>query len=324
MSWGRDISVVGVTYESQDVIGGWLASVRVHLPDAEIIVIDNSPGTRTRDAAGSAEDVVWVTTGENLGFARGCNRGAELATRRLVMFLNPDARLEDVREAAASAELQAAPFGLLVPGMRHGTDRGHEVYRHRGAGGEFLTHVVGPLWPRALPRPPWRVRAGRDWASGAALIVDRLEFLGLGGFDAGYFLLYEDRDLSARIAEAGLPFRMSDAFTVVHEIGTSSAEPLLDARRRCWAVLSWIEYRAAYSGQDAGDASYRRLRRALWLSGRLGGAIRRVGLGRSLLASKLQEGGAVARCLDGGAGLFERGYYPRARKAIERHPRSDR
>jgi hypothetical protein len=162
----------------------------------------------------------------------------------------------------------------------------------------------------------WRVRRGRDWASGAALIVASEEFEALRGFDESFFLLYEDRDLSFRYREAGHPMRTCRGIVVSHEIGTSSSAEGLDVRRRAWAVLSWIELRCAQAGAEAGAATARRVCGALRWEGLVGGILAASGLGRSRVVRKLREAGEVEMSVRAGGGVDGQGYYWRASRAL--------
>src|SRR6266480_1839166 len=90
------VSVIIVNYNGASDTAACLEACRsVDWPQdqLELVVVDNA----SRD--GSAEllrdrfpEVRLITSKKNLGFAGGCNRGAEAATGEYIAFLNNDAK----------------------------------------------------------------------------------------------------------------------------------------------------------------------------------------------------------------------------------------
>src|SRR5437899_12467319 len=86
------ISAVIVTYDSAECVGRCIVSVRDALPDAEFVVVDNGSHDDTVSAIrAAAPQARVIQSGENLGFGRACNAGAEAARGSHVLFLNRDA-----------------------------------------------------------------------------------------------------------------------------------------------------------------------------------------------------------------------------------------
>jgi GT2 family glycosyltransferase len=79
------------------------------------------------------------------------------------------------------------------------------------------------------------------WATGAALIVARDEFIQLGGFSAEYFLYYEDRDLSVRYSKQGYSISSTTALDIVHSRGQSTQGRDV-ARSAAWGLLGMVEF----------------------------------------------------------------------------------
>jgi GT2 family glycosyltransferase len=88
----------------------------------------------------------------------------------------------------------------------------------------------------------------RPWIPGALVVVDKEEFLGLGGFDPRFFLYYEDRELSARYRNANLPIRTSRTLVATHAVSGSSRGDDLRIDLLGWRFLAWIEYLHISSG----------------------------------------------------------------------------
>ncbi len=267
---GGDLGVVLVTYDSADCVADSLRSVREHLPDAEILVVDNGSTDTTLDVArAAAPDAELIEAGGNLGYGRACNLAAERTDRSHLLFLNPDVVVETADAGSLDSLLSRPRLGLVAPTLRVLTRRG---WRELRVGGEphWLRDVVAntlePLRPRELQgigRGLHRPKGGVAWASGAALLVRRSEFLGLGGFDARFFLYYEDRDLSARYRRAGLPVRSSDALVARHAQGKSSAGDLLRVEPTGWAILGWLQYLHIWRGPELAGRAARLATRTL-------------------------------------------------------------
>ena len=245
------ISAVVVTHESASCIGRCLASIREHLPDAEIVVVDNaSADASIQIARGFGARVVELP--RNVGFGRGCNAGVATTSGEHVLFVNPDVTLVSVRQVDLEELLASRPFGL-VPGKlidRTGAVRRERRLPESGLLADLLKHTFGMLRPRGLRLPVRLRRESHDgWASAALLLAARDEFERVGGFDPRFFMYYEDRDLCARYRAERLPLRSTDAILAVHLGGGSSDGDPLRVEPLGWAFLSWLEYVSIHRGE---------------------------------------------------------------------------
>jgi GT2 family glycosyltransferase len=241
------LSAVLVTYESEDCIEGALTSLRHHLPGAELVVVDNASQDRTREIVQALGGIRLVEVEENLGFGRACNLGAEHSTGTHLLFVNPDAQILSVDPDALEELLLERPFGLVGPHFlsdEAGAESGRGELRHeRHWLFAYVGQTFGLLRPRELPSGPPRGRlGGASWIGAAAVLAEREEFDQLGRFDPRFFLYYEDRELSARYRDAGLPIRSTSALRIEHQGGGSSRT--LDFRTvpQGWALLGWVQY----------------------------------------------------------------------------------
>jgi N-acetylglucosaminyl-diphospho-decaprenol L-rhamnosyltransferase len=315
-----DVSVVIVTYDSRACIAECLRAVRSNLGDAELVVVDNASTDSTKDLiAGAAPEAHVVANRENVGFGRACNAGAAVATRGHLLFLNPDVVVTNVDADELARVLAAEPFGLVAPLLDAGG--GLQAERHWLA--DYVDHTWQTVTPRGLRTG---LRGARDgdtpWASGAMLLVDRTEFLALGGFDDRFFLYYEDRDLSARYRDAGLPLRTTSAICGSHAGGSSSELDDLRASSLAWSFLGWLQYlylhgdeRAASRRARIGLATLRTLSAALSAAHRLRPRQQRIAVKqrqlRELLAL-LEQQSRNGSAPDG------KPFYPDARRILAR------
>jgi N-acetylglucosaminyl-diphospho-decaprenol L-rhamnosyltransferase len=206
------------------------------LPGDELIVVDNASSDGTAGGVRElAPQATVIEAGSNLGFAAGCNLGAEAASAELLVFLNPDAvPAEGFREAIerplTDGRGWAAWQGLV-------TAEGGRVVNTRGG----VVHFSGIAWaggagesldasPSALGEP--------GFASGACLAIPSDWFERVGRFPADFFLYHEDVDLSLRIRLVGGRLGVEPAARVDHEYEFEKGPAkwrLLERNR--WAAL---------------------------------------------------------------------------------------
>ena len=92
-----DLSVIVVYYRSPGAMRACLASLPAALAGltAEVVVVDNDSGDGFADELRRTHpDVRLVANPENVGFARGVNRGLAVARGRAIALLNPDTTVE--------------------------------------------------------------------------------------------------------------------------------------------------------------------------------------------------------------------------------------
>jgi GT2 family glycosyltransferase len=98
------LSVIIVTYNSQDFIGECLKSVERAIEKVkgrdwglgiEIIVVDNASTDGTAEIVRQFKSVRLICNIQNLGFAAGVNRGAKVAQGDWLLLLNPDCVVDE-------------------------------------------------------------------------------------------------------------------------------------------------------------------------------------------------------------------------------------
>ncbi len=229
------VSVVFVTYNSDAVIGRAVASV----PAAcEVLIVDNASPAGTGFATRLARPVRLLAQPRNLGFGAACNLGAQSATGRMLLFLNPDAALEE--GAVERLLAAAASYGpaLLMPTILAEDGR---LMRKEGS-------ILEPV-PRArrLSAPEIAGDYCTRFVHGAAFLVAKDVFLDLGGFDEAIFLYHEDDDLGLRALARRIPIIVVREAQVRHAGGKSSAPALSQTFRiNRWKMRSEIYVRRKY------------------------------------------------------------------------------
>lgn len=207
----QTLGVVVVTFNSAAVISDALQSID---EDVDCIVVDNcsSDDTVARAEAQGAR-VIHLET--NVGFGTACNIGARTLSSPFVLFLNPDARLRPgALRRLVDAATEHPDWAAVNPKLV--TSRGDHWYRRRSL-------LLSPDANKRMTQPP-RGRQDIEMISGAALLVRRLPFVELGGFDENIFMYCEDDDLAIRFKQAGWKLGyVGDA--IVEHIGGFSSDP---------------------------------------------------------------------------------------------------
>ena len=237
------VDVVTVSYNSAGELRRCVDAVN-RLPDLTMIVVDNASTDGSLATLGGC-DVVTVPLSKNVGFAAGCNVGWQRGESPYVLFLNPDAEIDEGSIRSLIAVLEGDPrAGAVAPNIRN--DDGSLAYslrrfprvRSTFAQALFL-HRLFPhaLWADELIRRPdcYERRWAPEWVSGACLMVRRTVLEELGGWDERFFLFGEDVDLCKRIRDAGYTLWFEPSAECRHVGGASSTKeavlPLLIAGR---------------------------------------------------------------------------------------------
>ena len=231
------VSAIIVNYNAGKCLGDCVSSALGQVD--EVILVDNA------SADGSLAQIEAVFLGdsrvkilrnrENLGFAAGCNIGAEHSSGRYLFFLNPDCVLapdsvkhlvrvfDEYPDVGMVGGLLVNPDGTEQPGGRRAVPTpwrafvrvsglSHFSWRWPKLCSDFLLH------DQPLPAGPVEVEA----ISGACTLIRRELFNEIGRWDEGYFLHCEDLDLCMAVRGKGLKIMFVPDARIVHDKGRCS------------------------------------------------------------------------------------------------------
>lgn len=228
------VSVVIVNHDAGKLLADCLEAALAQA--RQVILVDNASRIGPFEAVVSRfathPRLRVVRSRVNTGFAVGCNRGAELATEPLLLFLNPDCilgsgSLAALERAMGSDARVGMAGGLLTDalGREQGGARRSVPTPWRAFVRGFGLGRLAWLAPRLLsdfchhreplPSEPVEVEA----VSGALTMVSRRAFAEVGPWDEGFFLHCEDLDLCLRFRAAGWRILFVPDAAAVHHRG---------------------------------------------------------------------------------------------------------
>jgi GT2 family glycosyltransferase len=167
----------------------------------EVIVFNNASTDKTKELLDRCENIVVINNPVNVGFVGATNGAAAVATGQLVLMMNNDitiasGTLNDAARLFDSERNIGAVGALLKLATGRVQEAGAIIYRDGSTNG-FLRHRIHALAEGMFVRDV-------DYCSGAFLLLDRKNFIGIGGLDEvfapGY---YEETDLCMRIRSLG-------------------------------------------------------------------------------------------------------------------------
>lgn len=236
------VSAVIVVYGSEP----WLErSVRAVLAaegiDVEVVLVDNGCTDDAVEVVGLLPRVTVVRPAENLGFAGGCQVGAEAARGEVLAFVNPDAIADPEALARLSTVALRPGVGIATASVRL-ADRPDHL---NSAGNEV--HFLGLSWSGSFDEPACEHHVEREAmaASGAGMALSMHVWQALGGMEKEFFAYYEDADLSLRCWHQGLRVVYVPDAVVVHryEFSRNERKLFLVERNRLLMVLTLYERR---------------------------------------------------------------------------------
>ena len=294
--------VVVVSYNSRTHLRDSVVRL-VDLPDVNVIVVDNASTDGSLETV-SDLSVTAVPRATNAGFAAGCNEGWRAGEAPYVLFLNPDATLDERSLSTLVSALQAdESLGAVAPRIEH--PDGSLAWSQRRFPRLRSTYAQALFLHRVFPREPWADEMIREasaydrsrvpeWVSGACMLVRRTALEALEGWDEGFFLYCEDIDLCRRLHDLGYGIRYEPAARTIHEGGASAS------RAATLPLLAISRVRYAKKHRSRPYAALERLGVAL-------GSLTHVVVSRGGLADRAAHGRALIAALSPRTGAWPPG-----------------
>lgn len=217
------MAVMVVNYGSHALVGRHLAPLDLDALGAIAVIVDSYSTEQERAAVrGLAADEGWqlLTPATNVGFGGGMNLAGDVALRAgcdVLVLLNPDVSVDDATLAALATHVREHPDTVVSPRLT----RPDGSTWFDGGQLDLSTGIISSRSGGGDGKGP--DAAGR-WLTGACLVLHRTAWERLGGFDASYFLYWEDVDLSQRWLRRGGDLAVLGDLVAVHDVGATQRD----------------------------------------------------------------------------------------------------
>lgn len=233
-------TILTVSYNSKKELEKLYKSLQENPPspnraDWEWIIVDNNSNEETKTYLEELDEEKGVNVlflAENVGFGKANNLGADAAKGDVLYLLNPDTQ---VTQSTWNLEknLEKNRKILAVPQIM--TPKGEILQSCRA-----FPSILGLIKRRITRKKQQNVTNGPFWAQGSAWCLFKSDFLTLEGFDARYFLFFEDTDFCKRLWAAGGQI-LFDTNAVIHH----KKERLSGQGFPLHKKVFWLHFRSA-------------------------------------------------------------------------------
>ena len=224
----KELAVVILNYNGQELLERFLPSVIDHSGDAQIYIIDN----QSED-----QSVAWIRghyptqvkcidLDRNYGFAEGYNRGLQSVEEPYWCLLNSDIRVSP-NYTLRPLELLKQNDSIAAVQQKIRSERHPECFEYAGAAGGFLDYLGYPYCRgrlfQSIERDEGQYNDERSvfWTTGACMFIKKTVFYEVGQFDADYFAHQEEIDLCWRAQHKGYQLWYTHNSCVYHLGGST-------------------------------------------------------------------------------------------------------
>lgn len=227
-----ELSIIIVNYKAKKLLRDCLASIekcKSELP-LEVIVSDNDSQDGTGEMIKSQFSWVTYIEGPNVGFSKGNNRARPLVKGELVLFLNPDTKinkgtlLATTNYLKAHRDVGALSCKLVLPTGEIDKDARRRFPTPGIAFARLILRNGKRYWYEDVD--PNRIQEV-EAIQGAFFLTWKRLLDKVGWFDEDYFFQGEDIDLCWKIRKEGLKIIYYPEVSIFHLKGATTGKSKL-------------------------------------------------------------------------------------------------
>ncbi|HLD20283.1 MAG TPA: glycosyltransferase family 2 protein [Patescibacteria group bacterium] len=248
------VSIIIVSWNVKELLRACLRSIFLFHDFfvVEVIVVDNASSDGSIAMIEQEFPQVRVLAQEkNIGFSLANNIGARAAKGEYLLILNPDTEFIDKNVLALLLLFEQDQSIAIIGSHLLNADRTLQssVRRFPQLSDQLaialkLHHILPRM--RCLKRyfaqdMDYEKQQDVDQIMGACMLIKRSVWEQMQGFDAGYFIWFEEVDFCRRIANAGYRIVYSPQCSIIHHGGQSFSQ-VLGYQKQKWFLSSQRRY----------------------------------------------------------------------------------
>ncbi len=225
------LSIIIVHYNVAKLLRNCLISIQKLVQNVpyEILVIDNASTDKSwENLQAEFPEVTFITSAENVGFAKANNRAAKMAKGDYLLLLNPDTEIEknDFSEILKFAD---AIENLGCLGVRMHDKKGNFLPESKRSVPDMFNSFEKLFTKKNnQSKSYYRNDVGEydiaevDVITGAFLLIKKDRYLQIGGLDEAYFMYGEDIDLCYTLLQNNYQNFYYGKSSILHHKGEST------------------------------------------------------------------------------------------------------
>lgn len=204
------VAVVILNWNGAKMLRDFLPSVvRYSQPLAQVVVADNGSTDESAEVVTRQfPEVLWLPLDKNYGFAEGYNRALAQLEAEYFVLLNSDVEVTDGWLSPLVEYMDAHPeVAACQPKLMSWHNR--QQFEYAGGAGGFIDYLGYPFCRGRImgsveeDHGQYNQVCSIFWATGAAFMIRRTDWLSVGGLDGGFFAHMEEIDLCWRLRARG-------------------------------------------------------------------------------------------------------------------------
>lgn len=233
-----DVSVIIISYNTKDITLNCIQSIydQTNGINYEIIVVDNASVDGSQESIKSIfPNILLIENKENLGFGRANNLGVKSAKGEYIFFLNSDTILKNnaikifydfyqsngLKKVGCIGCILESKAGEKI----HSSGKFPSIWKILE--NTFLGYFNRRRHIEQTKKEKLFFESDEnyfevDYVTGADLFIRKDYFETLSGFDADFFMYYEETDLQKRMSNSELKQYIIKGPQIMHLVGASS------------------------------------------------------------------------------------------------------